>query len=49
MIVGPWERAFGTPEGISKLEGIPSLRKVFASGSNVIYEVDKAVLGHGVD
>ena len=49
VVVGPWERAFGTPEGIRKLEQMPALTRVFSSGLNAIYQVDKQALGHGVD
>jgi uncharacterized membrane protein len=48
VIVGPWERGFGTPAGIAKFETMPALHEVFRSGSNRIYEVDKQALGHGV-
>ena len=49
VVIGPWERAFGTADGISKLEQMPSLKRVFSSGLNAIYQVDKQLLGHGVD
>jgi YYY domain-containing protein len=49
VVVGPWERAFGTAEGVAKLEQMQSLKRVFSSGPNAIYEVDKQALGHGVD
>ncbi len=44
VIVGTQEHRFGTPEGLQALAEQPALVPVFRSGSNVIYEVDRAAL-----
>ena len=44
VIVGTNEHAFGTPEGLAKLDGLAGVREVFREGEGVIYEVDQAAL-----